>query len=68
MRLRMVVPALMIGAGLLLTLQVPAQAKVSYQQHKIKKYTVSRKFKNKNYKNKRFKAPKPGKHSVIRHY
>jgi len=54
----------MIGAGMLLPLQTPAQAKTSYKQSKPKKYKASRKFKNKNYKNKRFKAPKAGKHQT----
>jgi len=44
MRLRFVLPALMIGAGLLLPLQTPAQAKTTYKQHKAKKYKA-RKFK-----------------------
>ena len=67
MRLRFVLPALMIGAGLLLPLQTPAQAKTSYKQPKFKKYKA-KKFKNKKFKaNKRFKSPKAGKHSKIRH-
>lgn len=44
MRLRFVLPALMIGAGLLLPVQTPAVAKTSYKQHKFKKFKA-RKFK-----------------------
>ena len=67
MRLRLVLPALMIGAGMLLPVQTPAQAKTSYKQPKNKKYKASRKFKNKKYKNKKFKSPKVGKHTAPRH-
>ena len=38
MRLRFVLPALMIGAGLLLPVQPPALAKTSYKYQKYKKY------------------------------
>ncbi|MGC9944925.1 MAG: hypothetical protein ABSF64_00895 [Bryobacteraceae bacterium] len=44
MRLRFVLPALMIGAGLWLPVQTPALAKTSYKTHKFKKYKA-RKFK-----------------------
>ena len=61
MRLRWILPALMIGAGLLLPVQTPAQAKTSYKQHKNKKYKASRKFKgSKKFKSHtaKYKAPK----------
>jgi hypothetical protein len=46
MRIRTLLPALMIGAGLFLPTQTPALAKkTSYKQHKNKKYKASRKFK-----------------------
>ncbi|HLY18157.1 MAG TPA: hypothetical protein VKR61_13085 [Bryobacteraceae bacterium] len=67
MRLRLVLPALMIGTGMLLSVQTPALAKTSYKQHKIKKYKASRHFKNKQYKDKRFKTPKVGKHTAPKH-
>lgn len=58
----------MIGAGLLLPLAAPVQAKTSYKYHKAKKYKASRKFKVKKYKhNKRFKVPKVKHRSVKRH-
>ncbi len=66
MRLRLVLPALMIDAGMLLPLQTPAQAKTSYKQPKNKKYKASRKFKNKKFKNKKFKSPKGGTHTAPR--
>lgn len=68
MRLRFLLPALMIGAGLLLPLQTPAQAKTSYKHHQIKKYKV-RKFKaKKKFKaNKRFKSPKV-KHAAFKRH
>lgn len=58
MRLRLVLPALMIGAGMLLPLQTPAQAKTSYKQPKIKKYKASRKFKKTKFKKGKFKNAK----------
>ena len=59
----------MIGAGLLLPVQTPAQAKTSYKHHSNKKYKASRKFKgNKKFKaNKRFKSHKV-KHAGYRHH
>ena len=67
MQLRRILPAILIGAGLLLPASGPAFAGTSYKQHKFKKYKAFRKFKNKQYKNKRFKYPKPGKHPNTRH-
>lgn len=63
MRLRFVLPALMIGAGLLLPVQTPALAKTSYKQQKIKKYKVSRKFK----RGKQLKGHKVTRHNAVRH-
>jgi hypothetical protein len=63
MRLRFILPALMIGAGLLLPVQTPAVAKTSYKQHKAKKYKASRKFKA----GKKFKGAKVGKHQAPKH-
>ena len=60
MRLRFVLPALMIGAGLLLPMQTPALAKTSYKPQKVKKYKASRKFKG----GKKFKGAKVGKHKA----
>ena len=57
MRLRTILPALMIGAGLLLSVPPPAQAKTSYKYHKPKKYKV-KKFKAKKFKAGKFKARK----------
>jgi hypothetical protein len=55
MRLR-ILPALMIGAGLLLPLaQTPALAKTSYKQPKNKRYKV------KKFKAKKVKRIKPSK-------
>jgi len=57
MRLRFVLPALMIGAGLLLPVQTPALAKTSYKHHKFKKY-----------KARKYKAPKRiNGHPVVKH-
>ena len=61
MRLRFILPALMIGAGMLLPLQTPAQAKTNYQHAKNKKYKVH-KFKAQKFKNKKFKAHRATKH------
>ncbi len=58
MRFRLLLPALMLGAGLLLPTQTPALAKTSYKQRKIKSYKVSRKFKAKKFKTKKYKAGK----------
>jgi hypothetical protein len=38
MRLRFVIPALIVGAGLLLPVQTPALAKTSYKAPKFKAY------------------------------
>jgi hypothetical protein len=57
----MLLPGLMIGAGMLLPLQTPAQAKTSYQHSKNKKYKVH-KFKAKKFKNKKYKAHRAPKH------
>jgi len=62
MRLRFVLPALMIGAGLLLPVQTPVLAKTSYKQHKFKKYKP-RKFKA----GKGVKGHKVAKHQAARH-
>jgi|HubBroStandDraft_1064217.scaffolds.fasta_scaffold06360_7 hypothetical protein len=62
MRLRFVLPALMLGAGLWLPVQTPAVAKTSYKQHKFKKYKA-RKFKA----GKQFKGHKVGKHKAAKH-
>jgi hypothetical protein len=63
MRLRFILPALMIGAGLLLPVQTPALAKTSYKQHKNKKYKASRKFNG----GKKFKGHKVAKHKAAKH-
>ncbi|HTQ56364.1 MAG TPA: hypothetical protein VMI94_17970 [Bryobacteraceae bacterium] len=56
MRIRMLLPALMIGAGLLLPIaQTPALAKTSYKRHKIKSY----KYKVRKFKAKKAKRIKP---------
>lgn len=59
MRLRFVLPALMIGAGLLLPVQPPALAKTSYKYQKFKKY--------KKYKARKFKSAKAGKRVAVKH-
>ena len=56
MRLRFVLPAVLIGAGLLLPVQTPAVAKTSYKAPKAKKYKA-RKFKK--HKTARHKAVRP---------
>jgi hypothetical protein len=61
-RIRLLLPALLIGAGMFLPVQTPAQAKTSYKQPKFKKYKASRKFKVKKFKTKKFKAYKAPKH------
>ncbi len=61
MRLRFVLPALIIGAGMLLPVQTPALAKTSYKQSKHKSYKIH-KFKSKKFKNKKFKALKATRH------
>jgi hypothetical protein len=62
MRLKFVLPALLIGAGLLLPVQTPASAKTSYKQHKYKK------FKAHKYKaGKGFKNHKVTKHKAVKH-
>jgi hypothetical protein len=64
MRLRFVLPALMIGAGLLLPVQTPAVAKTSYKQPKYKKFKGSKKFKG----GKKFKGHNVTKHKVAKHH
>ncbi|MGA3076728.1 MAG: hypothetical protein ABSG56_23960 [Bryobacteraceae bacterium] len=59
MRLRFVLPALMIGAGLLLPVQPPALAKTSYKYQKLKKY--------KKYKARKIKGAKVGKRKAANH-
>jgi len=68
MKLRLVLPALMIGAGMLLPLQTPAQAKTSYKQPKNKKYKAAHRVKNRNFKkNPKFKSRKAARHKVTKH-
>lgn len=55
MRIRFLLPALMIGAGLLLPTQTPAEAKTHYKQRKIKKAKHSKRYKAHKVKH---KAPK----------
>jgi hypothetical protein len=55
MRIRFVLPALMIGAGLLLPVQTPALAKPSYKYQKFKKY-----------KARKFKGAKVGKRRAVK--
>jgi hypothetical protein len=62
MRLRVVVSAVLIGAGLLLPVQPLAQAKTSYKYKKFKKYKA-RKFKG----SKKIRGMKVGKHKTVRH-
>lgn len=62
MKLRFVLPALMIGAGLLLPVQTPALAKNSYKAHKFKAYK-GRKVKGSRH----VKGHKVTKHSVPKH-
>jgi hypothetical protein len=62
MRLRFVLPALMIGASLLLPVQTPAVAKTSYKAQKFKKYKA-RKFKG----GKQLKGHKVAKHKAPKH-
>jgi hypothetical protein len=61
MRLRFVLPALLIGAGLLLPVQTPALAKTSYKAPKFKKY------KGRKIKGKKMKMRKVAKHRVAKH-
>lgn len=61
MRLRFVLPALMLGAGLLLPVQTPALAKkTSYKAPKYKKYKGSKKFKG----GKKYKGSKVQQHNA----
>jgi hypothetical protein len=62
MRLRFILPALMIGAGLLLPVQTPALAKTSYKAPKFKKYKAH-KFKA----GKKVKGRKVAKHKAPKH-
>jgi hypothetical protein len=61
MRLRFILPALMIGAGLLLPVQTPASAKTSYKAPKFKKYKAHK------FKGKKVKTHKVAKHKVANH-
>jgi hypothetical protein len=61
MRLRFVLPALVIGAGLWLPVQTPALAKTNYKVHKYKGFKA-RKIKGRN-----VKAHKVAKHHVAKH-
>ncbi|HXM44240.1 MAG TPA: hypothetical protein VN924_23595 [Bryobacteraceae bacterium] len=61
MQLRFILPALMIGAGLLLPVQTPALAKTSYKAPKFKKY------KGPKFKGKKAKVRKVAKHKVVKH-
>jgi hypothetical protein len=61
MQLRFVLPAMMIGAGLLLPVQTPALAKTSYKVHKYKK------FKAKKIKGRKVKTRKVAKPHVTKH-
>jgi len=61
MRLRILLPALMIGAGLLLPVQPAAQAKTSYKYHKYKKY------KARKFKRAKFKGHKVARHKAVKH-
>ena len=76
MRLRFVLPALLIGAGLLLSVQTPALAKTSYKQPKATKYKIKKfkgqkfkgqKFKIKKFKVQKFKGTKAGMRSAPKH-
>ena len=62
MRLRFVLPALLIGAGLLLPVQTPAVAKTNYTHQKYKKFKP-RKFKA----GKQAKGHKVARHTVAKH-
>ena len=63
MRIRFILPALMVGAGLLLPTQPPAQAKTT--TYKVKKY---KKFKgSKKFKARKFKGSKVSKVHVVKH-
>jgi hypothetical protein len=61
MQLRFALPALLIGAGLLLPVQTPALAKTNYK-YKVKKYKV-KKFKA----SKHFKNSKAVTHKTVKH-
>ena len=61
MRLRFVLPALMIGAGLLLPVETPALAKTSYKAQKYKK------FKGRKIKGKKMKGRKGVKRKAVKH-
>ena len=62
MRLRFVLPALMIGASLFLPVQTPGLAKTSYKQHKYKKFKA-----HKIKGGKKFNGHKVAKHPAPRH-
>jgi hypothetical protein len=66
MRIRFVLPALMIGAGLLLPVQTPALAKTSYKAPKFKKYKGP-KMKGRKIKGKKMKTRKAVKPHVTKH-
>ncbi|MGA2740790.1 MAG: hypothetical protein ABSG65_25555 [Bryobacteraceae bacterium] len=61
MRLKFVLPALLIGAGLFLPVQTPALAKTTYKAQKFKKY------KGRKIKGKKMKMRKVAKHKVAKH-
>jgi hypothetical protein len=61
MRLRFVLPALIIGAGFL-SVQTPADAK-SYKSYKVKKFKGSKRFKN----GKQIVGHKVSKHKAPKH-
>ncbi len=65
MRLRFLLPALLIGAGLMLPVQTPAQAKTSYKAKKFKgkKFKGAKKFKG----SKRYSSHKVPKHKTAQH-
>jgi hypothetical protein len=63
MKLRFVLPALMIGAGLLLPVQTPALAKNSYKAHKYKGFKGSKRFKG----GKHSSSHKVAKHKTLSH-
>jgi hypothetical protein len=61
MKLRFVLPALMIGAGLLLPVQTPALAKNNYKAQKFKAY------KGHKIKGRKMKGRNVSKHKVMKH-
>jgi hypothetical protein len=61
MRLRFVLPALLIASGLLLPVETPALAKTSYTHQKYKK------FKGRKIKGKKMKGRKGVKRKAVKH-